>query len=1415
MPTVTPPTTPRTPGAPPAEAMRGPTRGALVVLVLSMLVLLLWQLRQESQQLLDNQRQLGLAYSSQLANHLSLNMALKASAGQALLQPHVLPPKNPDELEELLHTLRGVFPTLRSLAWLNRQGRIVADSHTPTEDALYLSELLQRGARESFFYTFSANDHGRIYLLLRHNPDSAASGFWVLRLTNRALTSWLHEHHQSQHQWLLEDRNAQRVIASNAIQGATSLPVAPPVTAENLDQSMQETLLNGSDWQLRALFNERKVRAQQLPQQASKLLLFILCATLTLLALYRLLNEQRSLHALNTASRRSLQQAASVLGAIEERVLVTDSNGQLQYLNPQAEAMFGLSNDEARDWHLLKLLPRLDPLLLHDTALHNDLGPDLVEIQQNGVAHLYDISRSDLSEDNKRTGFVWVLRDVTEEQHASQVLQETRRRYQDIFDGTGTALCVLDLADLQRYLQQQQLRNIASLQRWLEVDPQHHIELCQRLRLTETNHVALQLLGVDSNQQAWQHLFNSGPLRPEGFRMQLLNALLSGGGQLEMERQICTPQGHERHLWLLMHLPESIDDLQAVTLSISDITNRKRIETSLIERERFWSDVVSAVPDTIYVHDIAGKRVMYSNNHLGPQLGDSKAEMLQLGERLWEKILHPDDVELYQRMRNIQQVLGNGLLMQFELRWRHRDGSWHWFDIREQALARDAKGRVSRLIGVAKDITEQITHSESLRTSEQRYRLLAESISDVIFSTDAQLQLNYVSPSVMPVLGYDSEWALANGFHSLATNPRQLSGFYALLDRVRNALGDPQRLAELRAEFLPQLFVFDCLRADGQKIPIELRLVPMWDDSGRFEGLLGVGRDISLQRRAEKDLRMAATVFEHSTAAILVTDPAGYIVQVNNAFSRVSGYSSKQILDQLPSMLTADTQQASHLAYVVKQLNQQGSWEGEVWLKRKSGEKFPAWVGITAVKDDEGDLVSYVCFFSDISERKASEQRIHRLAYYDALTQLPNRTLFQDRLHSALQHGERHQEWVVLMFLDLDRFKPINDSLGHAAGDRMLKEVATRLRACVDSDDTVARMGGDEFTLLLQSQSQREVALTRAIHVGEQILASLAQPFVLEGREFFVTASIGIALSPQDGNELSQLMKNADTAMYHAKERGKNNFQFYQADMNASALQRLELESDLRHALEQNEFRLYYQPQFSGDGKRLTGAEALLRWLHPQRGLVPPNDFIPVLEELGLVVQVGDWVLRESCRQLAEWHEAKIRVPKISVNLSARQFAEGDLDRRIAQIIEQSGVAPACLELELTESILMEDVANAMQTLTSLKKLGVGIAIDDFGTGYSSLNYLKQFPIDVLKIDRSFVDGLPHGEQDGQIARAIIAMAHSLNLTVIAEGVETLAQLDFLRGHDCDEVQGFLLGRPMPAHQFTALFTGTALFMLS
>ncbi|SCW99290.1 MULTISPECIES: bifunctional diguanylate cyclase/phosphodiesterase [unclassified Pseudomonas] len=992
-------------------------------------------------------------------------------------------------------------------------------------------------------------------------------------------------------------------------------------------------------------------------------------------------------------------------------------------------------------------------------------------------------------------------------------LHEGRRRYQDIFEGTGVALCVLDLSGLKVFFERAGLHNGDQLRAWLQTA--HQLEqLRQEVHVTEVNQMALKLLNVDSCAQAWQLLVGKGTPDNNPIGSKLLEALLDQHKQLELEIKLQDAHGRDQHLWLVLRLPEKQPDYNAVILSISDITSRKLIELSLLEREGFWSDVVRTVPDHLYVQDVISQRMIFSNHHLGQTLGYDRTELHQMGEYFWEILLHSDDADHYHNLRQEQRRGGYTQLLQCQLRFRHRNGKWRCFDIREQALARDRHDQVTRIIGVAKDVTEQIEASESLRDSEQRYRMLAESISDVIFSTDNKLSLNYVSPSVQAVLGYTADWIFQNGWQSIIANPQQLTGIYSLMDCVSKALDQPEQLAELRNQMQTQLFLFDCLRADGRKIPIELRLVLVWDEHGAFEGVLGVGRDISQQRRAEKDLRMAATVFEHSTSAILITDPAGYIVQANEAFSRVSGYAVSQVLDQLPNMLTVDEQQEAHLRYVLKQLQQHSTWEGEVWLKRRNGEHYPAWVGITAVLDDEGDLASYVCFFSDISERKASEQRIHRLAYYDALTHLPNRTLFQDRLHTALQSAERQKTWVVLMFLDLDRFKPINDSLGHAAGDRMLKEMATRLLGCVADDDTVARMGGDEFTLLLQPRVSREMALNRAITVAEQILASLVRPFVLEGREFFVTASIGIALSPQDGSELSQLMKNADTAMYHAKERGKNNFQFYQADMNASALERLELESDLRHALEQNEFVLYYQPQFSGDGKRLTGAEALLRWRHPRRGLVPPGDFIPVLEELGLVVDVGDWVITEACRQLRTWHQAKVRVPKVSVNISARQFSDGQLGTRIANILRSTGLPPACLELELTESILMREVSEAMQILAGLKNLGLSIAVDDFGTGYSSLNYLKQFPIDVLKIDRTFVDGLPSGEQDAQIARAIIAMAHSLNLAVIAEGVETHEQLDFLREHGCDEVQGYLFGRPMPANRFEAQFSNDALFML-
>ena len=507
-------------------------------------------------------------------------------------------------------------------------------------------------------------------------------------------------------------------------------------------------------------------------------------------------------------------------------------------------------------------------------------------------------------------------------------VHEGRRRYQDIFEGTGVALCVLDLSGLSACFDRERLQTPEQLQDWLRDNPIEGRQLLKELRITEVNQVAVSLLNVSSCEEAWERLIDDCPRNTTAIGYQVLEAILTQQRQLELEIQLKDAIGNEQYLWLVMRLPEQQDDFKAVILSISDITSRKLIELSLVERESFWSDVVRTVPDHLYVQDVISQRMIFSNHHLGHTLGYNKAELQQMGEYFWEILLHPEDAEHYHDLRQQQRLAGYSAQLQCQLRFRHRDNHWRRFDIREQALARDKTAQVTRIIGVAKDITDQIEASESLRDSEQRYRMLAESISDVICATDSQLALNYISPSVSAVLGYDVDWIFKNGWQSIIANPQQLTGIHNLVEQVSRALGDPEALNKLRDDVQTQLFLFDCLRADGRKVPIEARLVLVWDEHGAFEGILGVGRDISQQRRAEKDLRMAATVFEHSTSAILITDPAGYIVQANEAFSRVSGYAVSDVLDQLPNMLTVDEQQEAHLHYVLKQLHQHSTWEG-------------------------------------------------------------------------------------------------------------------------------------------------------------------------------------------------------------------------------------------------------------------------------------------------------------------------------------------------------------------------------------------------------------------------------------------------------------------------------------------------------
>ncbi|MEE9153515.1 MAG: EAL domain-containing protein [candidate division NC10 bacterium] len=546
--------------------------------------------------------------------------------------------------------------------------------------------------------------------------------------------------------------------------------------------------------------------------------------------------------------------------------------------------------------------------------------------------------------------------------------------------------------------------------------------------------------------------------------------------------------------------------------------------------------------------------------------------------------------------------------------------------------------------------------------------------------------------------------------------------------------------------------------------------------------------------RAAKDY--AENLIDSSLDMIISVDVNRNIVEFNRAAEQVFGYTKAEVLGAPIDLLYADTSEGRQL----HKNTQDGGFTGEVANKKKNGDIFYSYVSASVMRDATGAPVGVMGISRDITERKRAEEIIVRQAYHDALTNLANRRLFMDRLTQALTRVQWHKRIVSVLFLDLDHFKSINDALGHSVGDLLLQAVAGRLTTCVRQGDTVARLGGDEFAIALA-----DVARTSDIpKVAQKIIDTLSRPYVLEGRELFITTSIGICIYPDDAQDAETLVKNADVAMYRAKKHGRNNYQHYSPDMNAQAFERLAIETSLRHALEGEEFFLEYQPQVDIETGRIIGYEALVRWRHPDLGVMPPGKFIPLAEESGLIVAIGEWVLRSACAQNKAWQAAGFPPIRVAVNVSPRQLRHESLLGAVGRALRETGLHPNWLELELTESI-MQDADEAIRLLSQLQAIGVQIAIDDFGTGYSSLNHLKRYPIHKLKIDQSFVRDVTHDPHDRAIVTAIIALAHSLNLKAIAEGVETEEQLAYLRSLKCDEAQGYFLGRPMPAQNATKL----------
>lgn len=691
---------------------------------------------------------------------------------------------------------------------------------------------------------------------------------------------------------------------------------------------------------------------------------------------------------------------------------------------------------------------------------------------------------------------------------------------------------------------------------------------------------------------------------------------------------------------------------------------------------------------------------------------------------------------------------------------------------------------------VNRNITENIVlrleaavREEAMRISEERYRLLLNHSPVGIFHYDTALNITYCNERFADIMENSVEGIVGSNMKTFKDQ--------AFIPASSKALKGEMALYEGRY----------CPTFSGTGLWIDMTCGPSCDEIGRIVGGIAIVRDITKRKQAEEMLRISAIAFE-SQSAMIVTASNAVILRVNRAFTKLTGYSTQEVLGQTPQLLSSGRHDKTFFQTMWNTLKETGCWQGEIWNRHKNGMIYAEWLIISSVTAPDGSVTHYVGTYSDITENKDAVAEIHRLAYYDPLTHLPNRRLLQDRLGQKLAAAARNGLHGAILFLDLDNFKALNDTRGHDAGDQLLVEVARRLRAAVREGDIVGRLGGDEFVILLQDLSaEPETAAIQTKQVGEKALEALTRPYHFDDYDFQCTASIGIRLYREQGT-VEELLRHADIAMYQAKTTGGKSLCFFDPIMQTMVTARADMEKDLRRALEQNQFKLYFQSQVFRDSQ-IVGAEVLLRWNHPEQGLISPLEFIPLAEKTSLIIPIGQWVLDSACAQLKSWEgNSLIRHVQLAVNVSTRQFRQPGFVEQIQQTLSSNAINSEQLKLELTESLVLDDIHDTIVKMHALKEIGVRFSLDDFGTGYSSFSYLTQLPLDQLKIDRSFVRNIGVKSTDAIIVQTIIGMAHNLGLEVIAEGVETEAQRDFLEQHGCPVYQGYLFSKPVPIEQF-------------
>jgi len=834
--------------------------------------------------------------------------------------------------------------------------------------------------------------------------------------------------------------------------------------------------------------------------------------------------------------------------------------------------------------------------------------------------------------------------------------------------------------------------------------------------------------------------------------------------------------------------PVEIGGRQYLYSIVHDVTERRQAEQALLSSEEKYRNIFDFASVGIYQSTLDG-RLVTANASLARMLGyDSVEELLQ--------VQLAEDVYFYAEDRK-KHLATEGTNADVQILWKKKNGAPIWVQVNAHAV-HDAKGQLM-FEGFVYDITERKLAEQQLASSNAQRKAVLDAASRVsIIATDAEGTITVFNSGAERMLGYSAAEVIGR---------RSITELHRAEELEEHA-------NRLQSEFGERLSGFDILghradregleerewtyvKKDGGNITVLLSVTALRRDDGWLTGFLHVANDVTERKQAEETLRKQSAAMTASMDGIGIVNDRLQFTVVNDALAKLYGYPDPQSMVGLPlNSLYEPPTYERFTNTILPIVYQRGRWRGEAPGLRHDGLTFPQEISISAIEG--GGLV---CVVRDITERTYAEEQIKHLAYHDALTALPNRLLFKDRLTVAISHAQRERRKLAVLFLDLDRFKVINDSLGHNIGDQLLQAVSARVQSCVRESDTVARLGGDEFTVLLPQLPHGEDAAL----VAQKIIDAVRYPFHIEGREFFMTTSIGISLYPDDGIDAESLIKNADTAMYQAKEQGRDNYQLFNAFINAKALQRIALEHGLRKALANQELAVYYQPIFDFRTGRISGMEALLRWNHPTLGMIPPAVFIPLAEAIGVMIPIGTWAMRAACAQAKAWHDAGFRSLSLAVNLSVCQLQQPDLLQRVREILEETGLPSRMLELEITESSAMQSPENSVRTLYDLKKLGVRISLDDFGTGHSSLSYLKRFPIDTLKIDQSFVHDITHDPDTAAIVTAIIAMAHSLRLKVIAEGVEFTEQSSFLKRYGCDQMQGYLIKAPVPVDRFTDL----------